>query len=514
MIAMKDQQFKSTTIRYFLFSCLILAILELVFFKSTGARGHSAREASDAIQSSRWQITGKEARIALYEGRFKDAVAGYERAILTLPPQGPVDDVRIDLMLGKAESYRIWKRLPDSERILDQVELELDKGKRIDPTLPIRYWRRRSDLLFDQGYILKSVEAREKALEALQNHFAPASEHFIKSSEELIARLVNDRHYSVLFQFMKRLMERIPENQAVDELVERYYRQHLAQIRLRAGEMITSGELEQARALIDGLQNIDRRRVGLGVLWLQWLSTCLQAKETRLLGNADEKLTSLIAFYGNRTGKVAWREKLQCHVALDLLYKEKFQPDKQDAQIMEAIRLIKLLGSEATSQEHIYLIKSYSRQAAELVKSNPKSPGALSYTRMMAEASRMPPKGIQAEHLETYYKLHCSSRIRLSGLYLLAGKLEEAQRTLSAINQIALNSLDMGNLRVAQSYINLADACIDSGKKDKARSYLNRASAYLSSAKDYSNHAGHSRLKQTMDKLHEVRVKLESANQA
>ncbi len=432
----------------------------------------SSLKASPAATATSWRTISREARIALYEKRYNDAIGGYQNAISALPSGNQFYDIRLDLMLEIAETYRICGQLPQCEYILGQVEKDLEKGIALDSTLGARFWRRKSDLHWNRNQIRESCKAYEQVVIALKKDFPAESRHFMSASGGLVKKLTADKHFDIFIQYMHNFLEHIPENSRTTETLEQIYGKDLVQVRLAIEEQITNGDLATAKRLLMGLRDVNRKRVKLGYLWSVWLHHCIDRKETRLLKGVDAELLELIGYYGKER---RLHQKVLCHLALERLYFEKYQPEKQDKQMAELSATITQLGNEATSKERVALVESYSRPAAEEVIRDPCSAKARHLLENIVQITPMPPTRIAQDDRDYYCVQHGSSRTRLMRLLIRLGEIEEAERILATLDESAFHVWKVGYLRRARKHVDFAMAYISRKQLDKAEEHLKRA---------------------------------------
>ncbi|MBX9692469.1 MAG: hypothetical protein K2Z81_08800, partial [Cyanobacteria bacterium] len=385
-------------------------------------------------------------------------------------PDNQSSDVRIDMLLMIAEVYRICGQYPQCDFTLGQVSRELAKGMTLDSTVAIRYWRRKSDLLWSQNQILQSTKAYQQVVAAMKKDFPPESRHFMVAPVGFIRKLLQGKYFDIFFYFMRNLTNQIPDDRK--QVFAQHYRPIFDSVRQTIGSDIDKGELERAKRLLIGLNDVDSTKAQLGRLWSLWLNACLNKKEVRLLGSVDTELNELIDYYGKER---RLHQKVFCHIALDRFYLEKYQPDEQDKQLALLSETINQLGNDATSKERIALVESYSRPAVEEVANDPCSDKARQYLEKVVKVTPMPAKGISKEDFPYYCVQHGSSRIRLVRLLTKIGRAEEAEKVLATMDEAVFYYFKVGYLRMARKHLDLAHSFIDRKELAKAEFHMKEA---------------------------------------
>ncbi len=271
----------------------------------------------------RWRAMARDGRKAFHERRYADAIAAYARARGAVPGSHCFDDVRLDMKLDQAEVYRFWgamENLPahlnTCQRLLSEVERDMGKAAKLDPTIVARYWRRKSDLLWSQNQEQAAAQAYEKVLGTLGSLFSRESEHFIVDAEGMVALLCKHKNYRTMLKFFADFESLVPHCDSADRLVEGTYRKYFDKVKDEIRVSISSGNVEYASELVKGLQQVDRKKAGLGRLWLALVRTAIQSDHANLLSRSKAPLVALSKFYKMQSAQEAYSE---CLTALDLI---------------------------------------------------------------------------------------------------------------------------------------------------------------------------------------------------
>ncbi len=419
-----------------------------------------------------WRMIGRSAHILLFEKKYSEAIAGFQKAIDALPPAEKREDVRLDLLLAQAEAYRLWNHFSECGAILDEVKQELRKGEVYDPTLAARYWRRRADLMLSLGRKEELMLALRQQLAVTQKLFDPSSEHFLAVCEDMGNKLVNAGDLDSLSELLHDVCKRMPTDAKFQSIIAKRFRSLFDALISYVYKLYEENRMSKAKSVIVSLQETDPEKVRLGEVWLHYVGRSAMRRDVSFLSNdTADRIIALSRFYRQHPTVTNLHEEVNCHIALEYIYREAKQLRLLELQSLALASTIeKLLPNNATDFEKILLLDKYSNLTNDETVDKMSSTTALKMLRNMVEQSTMPPSIVldNDHHRKAYLDDHVTGRLRLARLCSRLGMMEEAEKVFSSICEGPYDK----EYPFPQTHVMLAEGFLEAGKISECKRHL------------------------------------------
>lgn len=229
------------------------------------------QSAAYAVQS-KWRKLSRHARILVDENDYRNAVEYYGKAITELQNKEPHSECLYDLVLNLAETYILACAYYRAGRVLDRIEPDITSKDFSDPLLPVRFWRRKSELYYHQRDLPRAIECSIKALDIFGNNFLHSEELYQGQLRKLILMMCENGDWKQVATFAHML--KITEVTQGPEYQKLFY----LPLRNAALAAMLAGDLESSNQILGVLSNINPQDKELVSLKNQWSATCSKIK--------------------------------------------------------------------------------------------------------------------------------------------------------------------------------------------------------------------------------------------
>ena len=237
--------------------------------------------AAYAVQS-KWRKLSRHARILVDENDYRNAIEFYGKAIIELQNTEPHSECVYDLLLNLAETYIMAGAYYRAGRLLDKIEPDVTSKDRCDPLLPVRFWRRKSDLYYHQGDLSQAIECSIKALDIFGNNFVHSDEMYQGQLRRLLMMMCGRGDWKQVASFANRL--NLTETTHGPEYLKFFY----IPFRSSALQAMQAGDLESSRQILGVLTKINPHDKELASLQNQW---SLIFSKTKSVAERDKTLS-------------------------------------------------------------------------------------------------------------------------------------------------------------------------------------------------------------------------------
>lgn len=158
-----------------------------------------------ARASSEWRSISRTAHENLVKKNYLAAENGFEQAIATLQSENPKAEEIYSLKLLLVETYRQSKSYHKARELLSSMEPEIAAGNYFDPTITVRFWRRKAELEFSSGSQRLGIQYYRKAISNLEKHFDPNSPTLERNYLAVLHFAVLDSDLDTIVEYLNKL---------------------------------------------------------------------------------------------------------------------------------------------------------------------------------------------------------------------------------------------------------------------------------------------------------------------
>ncbi|MBA3994258.1 MAG: hypothetical protein C0469_12090 [Cyanobacteria bacterium DS2.3.42] len=216
-----------------------------------------------AVQS-KWRKLSRHARILVDDNDYRNAVEYYGKAITELQNTEPHSECLYDLVLNLAETYILARAYYRAGRVLDRIEPEITSKVFSDPLLPVRFWRRKSELYYQQRDLPRSIECSITAFNIFGNNFVHSDELYQGQLRKLILMLCESGNWKQVASYAHML--KMTEMTQGPEYQKNFY----LPLRNSSLTAMLAGDLESSRQILGALSYINPQDKELVTLKNQW----------------------------------------------------------------------------------------------------------------------------------------------------------------------------------------------------------------------------------------------------
>ncbi len=419
-----------------------------------------------------WRIEARHAREELAEHHFDAAQKGYQRAMATLRTTNAKADELYDLTLLLAESYRAQGNLERARELLDGIQKEVEIGTPVDPTIAIRFWRRRAEVEFSGENKKKGLEYHRKVLPLLQRYFpqgSPAIRNRLLPLLTVAAEELDLETFNYLCDMVGK------EEQQTDKNLESFLQGAYDNLKSQIFALVNKGNPSSAYRIVHALSNNNCFQKKKDDLWIEYAKACFGSQRSADAMLAIPDLENQIKQIGKKPrSNEDTRKMIELCQLMALIYESAGNSKKQDLQWQRVISLTATLKPPHLQQDNLRLSRALNRLGTKPQKDQAK---ALESLQLSLKLSACPSDCKKTDPL--YYELletHLQSRGLLGYAYVAANDPDKAEATLQSVSSQLLDVAGKhAHLHFGVLYLHLAKLFLKDHRIDRAEACLAKA---------------------------------------
>ncbi len=418
---------------------------------------------------SAWRIKAKQARKDLAEQRYDAAQRGYQSAMTMLQLEDAKADEAYDLTILLAESYRAEGNLTKSREVLDGIQKAIENGKSADPTLAIRFWRRRAEVEFSSGNNRKGLEYSRKILSLLEQHFPPSPA--LRSRLSPLLPIAAEELDLETFNYICELLSK--EGWQTDKTLAIYLQGAYERLRNHVVVRVYKGDSSGAYRIVQSLANNDCFRDRKDELWYEYAKACFCTHRS-----ADARLTMPILeeqakrLEAKPESSANTRRLIELSHLMALIYEFSGSSSSKDTyEWQRVISLSAKLKPPHSVHDDLLLSRALNRIAMKEQQQPAKS------LRLVLQSVKLTALDLARKDPDflDLVETHLYSRGISANAYIALNDADKADAALSSISSSLLDAADKyGHRHFGLLYLSLAKLFLKNHRMDKAEASMGK----------------------------------------
>lgn len=318
--------------------------------------------------SADWRQLGRMAAEQLKHRNFQQAENCYRQALSSLVQQNPSAEEQFDLQLLLVETYVEAGRYEEARAVLQNLQSTFDSHKFVDPTLPVRFFRRRAHLEQATGLLKEAVADNAAILTILRHYFDRDSTIIIENVDRTLYSTILAKDWQtatkILSDWHAELKSgKLPPRLCGDVRTVLAYMHHDSQ------ELLRKGAFEQSFDIMQMLEKIESGPTQVIADWSNYIQVCVHGKNKQILGRSIVALeNALTAFHASDSDSDGRRIELRGYFQLSQAYSQLAQTDVALKHLKMVRMLAKRAGNDLSALESFNICKSALKAAEELMR--------------------------------------------------------------------------------------------------------------------------------------------------
>jgi tetratricopeptide (TPR) repeat protein len=423
---------------------------------------------------SEWRAISRSAGAALDKGRFSEAENGYLTAIQMLRKEEPKADAIYDLQLLLSETYRVGRNYGKARDLLEMMKPAILAEKFVDPTVAVRYWRRRAELEISTGNSKLGLTYYKRAIAILEKCFEPNSATLERNYLAVLPLACSEADYSYITYLVNHVGGVTDDPEAASKTTFAFGTIYAGVVKmLRAGDYNAALRLFRA---INTAKFFLADRVNAGITFVSFCFARRHVSEALMAVPMLEELSAQVKKEMPTEKGIELRLAIAANLAGVFEYAGASKYEQRNKMYYEMLALI-----DSVKDRPISVLEKYRRaQAIDRLATSVEMPAGRATDKavaMLQESVRfsvLPPKiRLNPDELRLIEEIHIDSRTCEAWAHLSRTESEKADASLASINGSVLFKLPAAALvHVINQYLDLANLYKTQNKLDKCNSTL------------------------------------------
>lgn len=435
-----------------------------------------------------WRSVARGARANLAHQKYGAAEQGYAQALDMLSNQNPKAEEIFDLKLLLVETYRRDGQYGKADAILHSLEPAIARNNFADPTIAVRFWRRRAELRCSQKRFVEGIACMKKAISILEKYFQSSSATLLNNYTVLLRLACEQHDWSTIAEVLDKIHSDNRKPETTPGASELHQIAALKEARAiafnlvcdRASKLVAAQDYKGAMILFRLMENDGHGEIGVQLL--------LSALMTNTRDKNFEKADVIVPFLNSALDKLSESDKqslalkIAGHAELACMYEIRGNAEKQLSEWKKVLELYNKQKSGHSFIDEYHACHARNRiSTLSEFKPEGASDRAIELISQSINATKLPASmHLSAPDLRAMRVMHVDSRVCFSWAYQTRKDWKNSETSLDSIDKQAYGQQpDLMKLTVIGQRIGVAAAYYKQGNFAGCRRNLAIANAQL-----------------------------------